>query len=181
MIRLVFFVFCVVSLQSISFAKECPETLDFRFRTLAGETEKTLCEEYAGKVLLIVNTASKCGFTPQYDGLEALYDHYRERGLVVLGFPSNDFAQELSSEQEIQQFCRLTYSIEFPMFEKTHVAEGAVIHPFFKKLGTITGNYPQWNFHKYLIDRNGEQVKSFATRTKPDDPKLIKAIEEWLQ
>ena len=181
MIRLIFLTLCIILPQSYSFANECPDTLDFRFRTLASETEKSLCEEYAGKVVLVVNTASKCGFTPQYDGLEALYDRYQDRGLVVLGFPSNDFAQELGSEQEIQQFCRLTYSIEFPMFEKTHVAEDAGIHPFFKKLGTMTGSYPQWNFHKYLIDRTGVQVRSFATRIRPDDPELINAIEEWLQ
>lgn len=158
----------------------CPPSLDFSFRTLAGDSTQSLCETYAGKVMLVVNTASRCGFTPQYEGLEALYDRYRERGLVVLGFPSNDFAQEPGSEEEIQSFCRLTYSIEFPMFEKMHVADGPAVHPFYRMLAAAAGTYPRWNFHKYLIDREGKQVVSFPTQVEPDDPALIAAIEKFL-
>ena len=138
----------------------CPEVLDFEFRPLGSEQQQSLCEQYAGKVLLVVNTASFCGFTPQYEGLEALYSRYRDQGLVVLGFPSNDFAQEPGSEAEIKQFCELTYGVEFPMFEKVHVS-GMDIHPFYKNLAQRSGYPVGWNFHKYLIDRRGEQINSF--------------------
>ena len=105
-------------------AAECSPNLDFNKRMLAGDREVRLCEVYRDKVVLVVNTASKCGYTPQFDGLEALYRKYRDSGLMVLGFPSNDFAQEYQDEAQIRDFCRLTYSVEFPMFEKTHVRKG---------------------------------------------------------
>jgi len=165
--------------SNLTMAKDCPETLDFSLRPLAEQTTKSLCDEYAGKVLLIVNTASRCGFTPQYDGLEALYESYRERGLVVLGFPSNDFAQELGTEEEIQSFCRLTYDVKFPMFEKIKVT-GDSAHPLYKLLASQGNGYPRWNFHKYLIDRKGNVVSSFATTTRPQDEKIIAAIEQLL-
>lgn len=149
-------------------------------RTLAGDEQLNLAETYQGQVILIVNTASKCGFTPQYEGLEALYRRYRERGFVVLGFPSNDFAnQEPGSEAEIQQFCRLTYSVEFPMFEKVSVRKGRAA-PLFERLAAAGGGYPKWNFYKYLIDREGRLVESYASMTKPQSPKLIEAIESLL-
>jgi glutathione peroxidase len=160
-------------------ASNCSENLDFSFRKLAENKQLKLCEAYSGKVLLVVNTASHCGFTPQLKGLEALYDQYRDRGLVVLGFPSNDFAQEPGSEQEIQRFCELNYGVDFPMFEKTRVQEGES-HPFFDRLAAGGGGYPQWNFHKYLLNRNGEVVTAFPTRTSPDDPEVISAIEGLL-
>ena len=115
-------------------ALACPETLNFSKRTLAGDQYVNLCEKYAGKVVLVVNTASKCAYTPQYDGLEKLYREYKDRGLVVLGFPSNDFGgQEPGTEKQIQTFCRLTYGVEFPMYEKTRVREG-VAGPFYEHL-----------------------------------------------
>lgn len=158
----------------------CPKTLDFQKRKLAGEEIVSLCEAYQGKVVLIVNTASKCGYTYQYEGLEALHDKYQDKGLVVLGFPSNDFAgQEPGSEEQIQNFCKNTYSIEFPMFEKTHVREG-VADPLYQVLAGQAGEFPRWNFHKYLLDRSGKLVGSFSSRIEPDNKQILSAIEKQL-
>jgi len=158
----------------------CPPLLDLEVRRLASDELVSLCDAYRGKVILVVNTASKCGFTPQYDGLERLYRTYGERGLVVLGFPSNDFAsQEPGSEQDIQKFCRLTYSVEFPMFEKVSVKRGKAA-PLFERLAAAGAPYPKWNFYKYLIDREGNFVDHFTSITKPDSGKVVKAIEKLL-
>jgi glutathione peroxidase len=158
----------------------CPALLDFELRPLGGKEPARLCEAYAGKVLLVVNTASKCGYTPQYEGLEALYELYRERGFVVLGFPSNDFAnQEPGTAQEIQDFCRLTYGVRFPMFEKTRAAQPDA-SPLYRALGEAAGEYPRWNFHKYLLDRDGRLVGSYRSAVEPDDPELVRKIEELL-
>jgi glutathione peroxidase len=154
--------------------------LDVMVRTLNGKQEVNLNTAYHGKVVLIVNTASKCGFTPQYDGLEKLYADYQARGLVVLGFPSNDFAnQEPGTEKEIQDFCRLTYGVKFPMFAKTRVLKQNA-DPLYQRLGQAAGEYPAWNFHKYLINREGKLVASYSSFTKPESDKLIKQIESLL-
>ena len=159
---------------------DCPELLDVEVRRLAGDETVRLCDAYRGNVILIVNTASKCGFTPQYEGLESLYREYRDRGLVVLGFPSNDFAsQEPGNEQEIASFCRLTYAVDFPMFEKVHVKKGRAA-PIFERLVAAGAGYPKWNFYKYLIDRNGNLVDHYVSFTKPEDRKVVKAIEKLL-
>jgi glutathione peroxidase len=161
-------------------AANCAKALDFEKRRLAGDETVRLCDAYQGKVILVVNTASKCGFTGQYEGLEALYAKYRDRGLVVLGFPSNDFAnQEPGTEEQIKEFCRLTYSVQFPMFEKVHVKKG-VADPFFQYLAEQTGVYPKWNFYKYLIDRDGNVVDYFASITSPQSKKMVQAIERLL-
>jgi len=153
----------------------CPSLLDRKMDTIL-EKSQSLCE-YAGKVVLVVNTASECGYTPQYEGLEALYRKYRDRGLVVLGFPSNDFGgQEPGSNKDIAAFCVNQYAIDFPMFAKTELKKNAL----FADLAKATGASPRWNFHKYLIDRDGKQVLSFDTRVSPDDPKLVGAIEKLL-
>lgn len=158
----------------------CPAALDFSFRSLAGSDKVNLCQRYLGKVVLVVNTASRCVYTPQYDGLEALYDKFKHRGLVVLGFPSNDFgAQEPGTEKQIQNFCRLTYGVKFPMLEKIKVT-GNATHPFYRQLASLAGEYPGWNFHKYLLSRRGEFVGSYKSRVRPDDTQLIKAIERQL-
>ena len=159
----------------------CESTLlDQDFRRLASTDEVNLCEAYAGKVVLVVNTASKCGNTPQYDGLEKLYDQYGEQGLVVLGFPSNDFmGQEPGTEAEIQEFCRLTYKVKFPMFEKVTVKEGDA-HPLYDDLAAAAGTYPTWNFHKYLIGRDGKLIREFTPRTEPYDDEIIAEIESAL-
>ena len=159
---------------------DCPKTLDFNFRTLGGEETVNLCEKYRGKVVMIVNTASKCGYTPQYDGLEAIYRKYKDQGFVVLGFPSNDFGgQEPGSEAQIKTFCRLTYGVEFPMFEKTNAAKRNA-DPIYRTLGQIAGEYPEWNFHKYLIDRNGNLVASFKSAVTPQSDVVINKISELL-
>lgn len=154
--------------------------LDQNFRRLASTDSVNLCEAYGNNVVLVVNTASKCGNTYQYDGLEKLYAEYRDDGFVVLGFPSNDFmGQEPGTEEQIQEFCRLTYRVKFPMFEKTMVKSDAA-HPFFSDLATAAGTYPRWNFHKYLIGRDGQLISDFSPSTKPYDDSLVAAIEEAL-
>lgn len=154
--------------------------LDQEFRRLASDEVVNLGDEYSGKVVLIVNTASKCGNTPQYEGLEKLYEEYGNQGLVVLGFPSNDFfGQEPGTEEEIQEFCRLTYKVKFPMFEKVTVKEGKA-HPFFDRLAAAAGTYPTWNFHKYLVGRDGKLIKEFSPRTQPYDDDLVAEIKSAL-
>lgn len=154
--------------------------LDRDYRQLAGKETVNLQAAYGGEVLLVVNTASKCGFTPQYEGLEAMHAKYKDRGFEVLGFPSNDFmGQEPGSEAEIQEFCTLTYGVKFPMFEKVQV-RGSTPTPLYADLIKATGEAPAWNFHKYLIDRSGKVIASFGSRTTPDDPKLVAAIEKAL-
>jgi glutathione peroxidase len=161
-------------------ASDCPPLLDLEARRLASDEVVNFCDAFRGKVLLVVNTASKCGFTPQYDGLEALYRKYKDRGLVVIGFPSNDFAgQEPGTEEQIQSFCRLTYSVEFPMFEKVSVSSGTAA-PLFGRLADAGAPYPKWNFYKYLIDRDGNYVDYFSSITTPDSGKVVSAIEGLL-
>ncbi len=157
----------------------CPSLLDHRFAGLQDGKPVSLCQ-YTGKVILVVNTASYCGFTSQYDGLEKLYARLKDRGLVVLGFPSNDFGeQEPGSDKEIADFCRLTYGVEFPMLGKT-VVRGKNANPFYQKLAEITDSRPKWNFHKYLINRDATQVVAYTSFTKPDDRDLLKKIDEFL-
>jgi glutathione peroxidase len=138
---------------------------------------------YKGKVMMLVNTASQCGLTPQYDGLEALYGKYKDRGFVVLGFPANNFAgQEPGTDSQISEFCRLRYDIQFPMFSKISV-KGADIHPLYKMLTGLPaplGGEVQWNFQKYLVDRRGAVVAKFDPQTKPEDPALVAKIETLL-
>ena len=161
-------------------ANGCPKTLDFNLRKLAKSEEINLCDAYKGKVVLIVNTASKCGFTGQFDGLESLYNKYKDKGLVVLGFPSNDFAnQDPENEQNIATFCRLTYGVKFPMFQKTHAAENNA-SPIYKTLGGMAGEFPEWNFHKYLLDTKGNLVGSFKSQVTPDSKNIVSLIEKHL-
>ena len=157
----------------------CSPLLQQRFNRLQDEVPQDLCQ-YAGKVTLIVNTASYCGFTTQYEGLEALYAKYQSKGLVVLGFPSNDFGkQEPGSSKEIADFCYNTYGVKFPMFSKTSVT-GTTANPLHAALIKATGKAPEWNFHKYLIDRNGRVLKSYASQVTPDDKALVADIEKAL-
>ena len=150
------------------------------YRQLAGTDLVKLDQAYAGQVVLVVNTASKCGFTPQYEALEAMHAKYKGRGFAVLGFPSNDFlGQEPGSEKQIRDFCTLTYGVKFPMFEKVHV-KGRDVTPLYQRLKAATGDAPAWNFHKYLIDRDGKVVASYGSRTRPDDPGLVAKLESLL-
>ncbi len=157
----------------------CPALLSYQFPRLQDEAPQNLCQ-YTGRVVLVVNTASYCGFTGQYQGLEALYTRHQARGLVVLGFPSNDFGQqEPGNARQIADFCFNTYGVKFPMFAKTVVA-GKNKNPFYTALARATGKEPQWNFHKYLIDRGGNVVASFPGEVTPQNPNLVAAIEKAL-
>ena len=174
--------FGILFLMTVSTSTATEDVLlDHDLRRLASDEVVNLSDAYAGKVLLIVNTASKCGNTPQYEGLEKLYQQYGDDGLVILGFPSNDFlGQEPGTEQQIQEFCRLTYKVAFPMFEKVTVKKGDA-HPFYEQLAAMAGTYPTWNFHKYLIGRDGRLISEFSPRTKPYDKDLVTAIEAALE
>ncbi|WP_101925471.1 MULTISPECIES: glutathione peroxidase [Luteimonas] len=157
-----------------------PVLLDHSFRPLAGRDPVDLQQTYGGDVLLVVNTASKCGFTPQFEALEALHARYHARGFAVLGFPSGDFKeQEFEDEQAIQEFCTLTYGVQFPMFQRVHVI-GPDATPLYRQLAEATGQAPQWNFHKYLIGRDGRVLAQWGSRTTPDDPAIVAAIESAL-
>ncbi|MDD2176317.1 glutathione peroxidase [Acidovorax sp. D2M1] len=156
----------------------CPATLQHTFPRLQDEKPQSLCQ-YSGKVVLVVNTASFCGFTGQYKGLEALYAHYKDKGLVVLGFPSNDFAQEKGSNQEIADFCENTFGVKFPMFAKSSV-KGPEASPLYQQLAQLSGTAPRWNFHKYLLGRDGKLVDHYSSLTGPDNKGLVRAIEQQL-
>ena len=172
----------LLSVATPSFAQgaaSCPSILNQRFNRLQDDAPQNLCQ-YAGKVVLVVNTASYCGFTGQYEGLEALYAKYQPKGLVVLGFPSNDFgSQEPGDSKQIADFCFNTYGVKFPMFSKSSVS-GKDANPLHAELAKITGTAPKWNFYKYLIDRSGKVVGSYPSRVGPDDAKLVGAIEKAL-
>ncbi|MDE2441711.1 MAG: glutathione peroxidase [Betaproteobacteria bacterium] len=169
-----------VGMLPVAASAACPPLLDHTFTRLQDGKPMPLCQ-YAGKVVLVVNTASYCGFTSQYDGLEKLYARLKDKGLVVVGFPSNDFGeQEPGSDKEIADFCRLTYGVEFPMVGKT-VVKGKNANPFYLKLAEITGSRPKWNFHKYLINRDATQVVAYTSFTKPDDKDLLNKIDEFLK
>lgn len=157
----------------------CPAILQHTFKRLQDEAPQDLCQ-YRGKVALVVNTASYCGFTGQYEGLEALYARYSAQGLVVLGFPSNDFGkQEPGSDKEIAEFCFNTYGVKFPMFAKSTVS-GKDVNPLHAQLIKASGTTPKWNFYKYLIDRKGNVVGAYSSLTAPDDKKFIADIEKAL-
>lgn len=163
-------------------APSCPTLLARQFARLQDEKPQDLCQ-YAGRVLVVVNTASFCGFTPQYKSLEALHARYRDRGLVVLGFPSNDFGQqEPGSSKDIAEFCENTFGVRFPMFTKSRVSAsaGAGANPLFADLARRTGQWPRWNFHKYLIGRDGTTVASFPSEVDPLDRTFIAAAEQLL-
>jgi glutathione peroxidase len=163
-------------------AASCPALLDRQALRLQDEKPQSLCQ-YAGQVVIVVNTASFCGFTPQYKSLESLYARYRTRGLVVLGFPSNDFgAQEPGAEKDIAAFCENTFGVKFPMFTKTRVSAsaGTAINPLYADLARATGQAPKWNFHKYVIARDGRTVTSHASELDPEDRNFVKGIEKLL-
>ena len=157
----------------------CPALLNKTFPRLQDDAPQNLCQ-YAGKVLLVVNTASYCGFTPQYEGLEKLYADYSEQGLVVLGFPSNDFGeQEPGKSKDIADFCFNTYGVKFPMFAKT-VVSGKEANPLFADLIKAGGSAPRWNFYKYLIGRDGKFIDSYASITTPQSSRITGDIKKAL-
>ena len=160
-------------------AAVCPALWQKNLPRLQDDSPQNLCQ-YSGKVALVVNTASYCGFTSQYQGLEKVYARFQQRGLVVMGFPSNDFGQqEPGNSKQIADLCFNTYGVKFPMFAKSAVT-GLQANPLFKELAAQTGQSPRWNFHKYLVDRRGKVVGSFPSDTSPEDPKLIAQIEKVL-
>jgi len=157
----------------------CPAILKQNFKRLQDEAPQDLCQ-YAGKVVLVVNTASYCGFTKQYEGLEKLYAKYGGRGLVILGFPSNDFGkQEPGNAKEIADLCFNTYGVKFPMFAKSAVT-GPEANPLHASLTKATGQAPKWNFTKYLIGRDGKVLEYFPSKVTPEDPALVGKIEAAL-
>jgi len=160
-----------------SFASaSCSDLLDNEVKVLNQKEYKNLCE-YSGKTILVVNTASKCGFTYQYEQLEDLYRRYEPEGFVVLGFPSRNFLyQEFDEEAQVEEFCKSQFDVTFPLFSITNVT-AANTDPFFEKLFKETKERPRWNFHKYLISSNG-QVKSFSHKTDPNNQTIVEAIEE---
>ncbi len=157
----------------------CPALLQHSFNLLQTGTPQSLCR-YHGNVVLVVNTASQCGYTDQYGGLEALYRKYRARGLVVVGFPSNDFGgQEPGTNKQIAEFCRTNFGIEFPLYEKSAVSKLSA-NPFYVELAKSTGQSPKWNFHKYVIDRDGKPVASFTSGVAPDSREITQLLEKLL-
>jgi len=180
-------VFLAVAMVFISTAvySETPASIhDFTMKTIKGEDVPL--KNFAGKAVMIVNVASKCGMTPQYDELQKLYETYGEKGFVILGFPANNFAnQEPGTNREIEQFCRLNYGVTFPMFGKISV-KGKNIHPLYAYLTSKETNKKfagdiQWNFTKFLFDENGQIINRFAPKTKPSSYEIVKAIEDALK
>ena len=160
-------------------ARACSKLLQKTFKRLQDDAPQDLCQ-YAGRVLLVVNTASYCGFTSQYEGLERLHAERKDKGLVVLGFPSNDFGQqEPGSSKQIADFCANTYGVKFPMFAKS-VVSGSGANQLYRELGQATGKTPQWNFHKYLIDRDGKVISSYASMVSPQDKRLLTDVDRAL-
>lgn len=160
-------------------AEDCPALTNFELKRLGSAQSLRICDAFKDQVILVVNTASKCEFTYQYEGLEALYQKYRDQGLVVLGFPSNDFNQEPEGEERIAEFCKVNYGVKFPMFEKVNV-RGDDAHPFFKALAEADVA-PRWNFYKYLIGRDGQLIDSWSSFTNPDNAGLDGTIRTALE
>ena len=163
---------------TVGASANCPALLQHTVLRLQDEKPQSLCQ-YSGKVLLIVNTASFCGFTGQYAGLEALHKRYQAKGLMVLGFPSNDFSQEGGDNQQIAEFCENTYGVKFPMFAKSSV-KGDDASPLYRQLAQQAGKEPRWNFYKYLVGRDGQVIESYSSLTAPDNASLVRAIEKAL-
>jgi glutathione peroxidase len=154
--------------------------LDHRMETLGRRESVDLCAAWAGRVVLVVNTASQCGFTPQFAGLERLHERFGPEGLVVAGFPSGDFGgQEYADAERTERVCRVNYGVSFPMFSRIHTREG-MAHPLFRGLAEAAGGHPRWNFHKYLVGRDGRLLGSFPSAVAPESPELVRAVEAAL-
>ncbi|MFQ6404496.1 glutathione peroxidase [Methylophilus sp. QUAN] len=172
-------IFMLLGLGGYSLAQaECLPIYQHQFKTLQGQTVD-FCQ-FQDKPILIVNTASKCGFTPQFEALESLYDQYKDKGLVVIGFPSNDFRQEPGNNKQIGDFCKLTYSVKFPMVEKSSVT-GSSANSLYQQLIKQTGQAPQWNFYKYVILPGGQKVYSFNSMTRPESEDIMSKIKPYLK
>ena len=167
----------VLTSFSIS-AFSCSDILNSTLRVLDSDDEKNLCE-YSGNVILVVNVASRCGYTPQYAGLQRLYTKFKDDGLTVIGIPSRDFFQEFSAESKVAEFCSTEYGVEFPMVYTAKVS-GKKAHPFYKKHIAASGKEPRWNFAKYLINRNGEVIGHYKSSVTPESERLVSAIQAVL-
>jgi glutathione peroxidase len=161
-------------------ANSCGEILSHSLPQLRKKETLDLCETYKGKTLLIVNTASKCGFTPQFKSLQSLYEKYKDQGLVVLGFPSDDFMQEHDDAEKTAEVCYINYGVTFPMFA-TSAVRGDDVNPVFKALIAKTGEKPSWNFNKYLVSKDEQQVKHFGSKVSPDDAAFVAEVETLLK
>ena len=155
------------NMLSSASAETCPGVLNYQAKKLRSSESIDFCATFKGKVVLAVNTASNCGYTPQFQGLEALYQKYKDRGLVVVGFPSNDFFQEFENTEDTAKVCYLNYGVTFPMLDKSSV-KGASANPFFQSLIQATGKPPKWNFHKYLIAKDGKSVTAYESSVTPE-------------
>lgn len=180
----IFLIAMIFNLGGITMSSHAQETAyAFTFPKIGADDQEIKLDQFKGQVVLVVNTASRCGFTKQYAGLQELYDTYKDRGFVVLGVPSNDFGQqEPDSEQKIKEFCAFRFGITFPMTGKVHV-KGKQAHPFYRWAKDQAGfmGSPKWNFHKYLIGKDGRLIDSFSSLTEPNDKKLVQAIENALK
>ncbi|MCQ4316136.1 glutathione peroxidase [Stutzerimonas zhaodongensis] len=160
-------------------AEQCAALLEHELPKLRSKETINLCDQFQGKALVVVNTASFCGFAPQFKGLEGLYQRYKDDGLVVLGVPSDDFFQESDDAAETAEVCYVNYGVTFPMAQ-TQPVRGSDAIPLFKELAKEAGGAPRWNFYKYVVDRNGKVVDYFSSKVEPDDPSLIAAVEKAL-
>ena len=154
----------------------CPNILNHKINLLDSKESLNLCE-FEDSTLLVVNVASRCGFTNQYAGLQKLYEKYKDKNFTIIGIPSRDFYQEFSDESKVAEFCSTTYGVNFPML-KTSSVRGENAHPFYKSLSVASGTSPTWNFNKYLVSKNGIDVKFYSSGVRPDSPELLNAIEE---
>ena len=167
-----------IGISTMANAATCPEIYNHQITTLQGE-KINLCD-YQNKPILVVNTASKCGFTPQFEALEGLYSKYKGQGLLVIGFPSNDFRQDPGDNKAIGDFCKMTYGVKFPMATKSAVT-GANANPFYKQLAAKTGTTPKWNFYKYVIAPGGKEVTAFESTVSPDSAELTGKFKPYLK
>lgn len=168
----------LVAFSGFAWAAECPALLQGSLPKLRAKETIDLCQRFAGKPLVVVNTASFCGFAPQFKGLEALYQRYKDQGLEVLGVPSDDFKQESKDGAETAKVCYVNYGVTFTMTESQPVRGADAVHLF--KVLAEQSSAPKWNFYKYVVDRQGKVIASFSSVTKPDSPELIEAVEQAL-
>ncbi|EQM65941.1 MULTISPECIES: glutathione peroxidase [Pseudomonas] len=169
----------LASVAGPALATECVPLLQHSMQQLRSKETIDLCQRFAGKPLVVVNTASHCGFTPQFKGLEALYQRYKDQGLEVLGVPSDDFKQEADDNAETAKVCYVNYGVTFAMTQPQHVT-GDEATPLYRDLIAQSGQSPRWNFYKYVVDRQGKVIAHFSSLTKPDDEDLVKAVEQAL-
>ncbi|TLX59566.1 glutathione peroxidase [Stutzerimonas nosocomialis] len=165
---------------SPAYAENCPAMLQHELPALRSKETLDLCARFEGKALVVVNTASHCGFAPQFEGLEALYQRYKGQGLEVLGVPSDDFFQESDDPEETAKVCYVNYGVTFAM-AATQPVRGSDATPLFRELAEQAGQAPRWNFYKYVVDRHGKVVAYFPSKVKPDDPELLAAVERALR